>query len=75
MVFLQQALARLGYYEGEVHGSFDDTTRLAVVAFQENAGLHADGTAGPLTQVRLYHALPDYRMPALAFRTGSRATP
>jgi peptidoglycan hydrolase-like protein with peptidoglycan-binding domain len=58
-----------------VHGSFDDETERAVVAFQEYVGLPPDGTAGPVTQVRLYHALPEYRMPVLASRADRRATP
>jgi hypothetical protein len=73
VAFLQRALERLGLYAGEIHGSFDDATLTAVMEFQRGAGLTVDGTVGPVTQVRLYHALPDYRMPALAFR--AQATP
>jgi general secretion pathway protein A len=75
VAFLQRALGELGHYAGEVHGSFDDETERAVVAFQEYVGLPPDGTAGPVTQVRLYHALPEYRMPVLASRADRRATP
>ncbi len=68
VAFVQRSLAKLGLYNGEVHGSFDEATRDAVMVFQAFAGLPVDGNVGPATQVRLYHALPDYRMPVLAFR-------
>lgn len=73
VAFLQRALARLGHYHGEVHGSFDDATEQAVRSFQRSVGLVADGSVGPLTQVQLYHALPDYRMPLLAFTAETAA--
>ena len=73
VAFVQQALASLGHYAGEDHGAFDAATERAVMAFQASAGLSADGAVGPITQVRLYRALPDYRMPILAFRDVARA--
>jgi hypothetical protein len=75
VAFVQRALARLGHYAGEDHGSFDADTERAVLAFQADAGLPPDGAVGPVTQVRLYHALPDYRMPLLAFRDIARSAP
>jgi len=72
--FVQRCLAQLGYYAGDVHGSFDDATERAVVAFQRGVGLIPDGAVGPLTQVRLYHALPDYRMPLLALGGSAQAS-
>ena len=71
--FVQRALTQLGYYAGDAHGSFDEETERAVAAFQRDAGLVADGSVGPLTQVRLYHSLPEYRMPLLALAGGARA--
>ncbi len=51
---LQSRLKDLGYYMGEVDGQFGEGTREAVVAFQRNNGLEADGLAGEETQKALY---------------------
>jgi peptidoglycan hydrolase-like protein with peptidoglycan-binding domain len=72
--FVQRALGELGFYVGDVHGSYDDATERAVAAFQRGSGLSPDGAVGPLTQVRLYHSLPDYRMPLLALGGGAQAS-
>ncbi|MGH0031245.1 MAG: peptidoglycan-binding domain-containing protein, partial [Myxococcota bacterium] len=64
--FVQRSLSRLGFYAGDVHGSFDPATEKAVVAFQDGSGIATDGALGPVSQVHLYQSLPDYRMPTLA---------
>lgn len=46
---LQDKLNRLGFDAGDTDGIFGPDTQAAVVDFQLNAGLHADGTAGPET--------------------------
>ncbi len=46
---IQQALKNKGYYGGSVDGIFGSATRQAVVAFQKDQGLTADGIAGPKT--------------------------
>jgi len=46
---LQENLTRLGYYYGEVTGSYGTKTRAAVRAFQKAEGLTADGIAGKVT--------------------------
>ena len=42
----QGRLKNLGYYEGPVNGVLDDATRLALIAFQEDFDLTADGKPG-----------------------------
>ena len=64
--WLQESLASLDYYRREIHGRFDDWTRDAVARFQRDQGLQVDGAVGPLTQMRLYEALPRYVTPSLA---------
>ncbi len=39
----QQALARLNYYRGSIHGQLDDQTRNALFAFQVDRGLRGTG--------------------------------
>ena len=51
---LQKRLQALGYYTGEIDGQFGPGTREAVVAFQKNNGLDADGLAGTETLGVLY---------------------
>ena len=47
---LQQDLAALGYYHGDITGHFGSLTESAVRAFQEANGLVPDGIAGTKTQ-------------------------
>ena len=51
---LQQKLKDLGYLSGSVDGSFGVATQAAVIAFQKNNNLTADGRAGTATQSKLY---------------------
>lgn len=51
---LQQALTQLGYSVGTVDGKFGLATYTAVVAFQRDSGLTADGLAGTQTLNVLY---------------------
>lgn len=46
---LQLALNRSGYYQGSPDGFFGPATRRAVLSFQSNYGLPADGVVGPKT--------------------------
>lgn len=46
---LQSVLNRMGYNSGAVDGVFGSRTYQAVVAFQRNSGLAADGVVGPAT--------------------------
>lgn len=53
---LQTQLQALGYYDGEISGTFDLATKKAVIAFQKKNGLTADGVAGADTQKKLFAA-------------------
>ncbi len=46
---LQRHLKSLGLYSGPVDGSFGDVTKSAVMGFQRQHGLTADGNVGPQT--------------------------
>ncbi|MBR2924643.1 MAG: peptidoglycan-binding protein [Clostridia bacterium] len=50
---LQQALRKAGYYNAAIDGKFGDNTRNAVLRFQRDHGLYADGIAGVKTQNKL----------------------
>ena len=51
---VQLALNKLGYYNGNLDGSYGEQTADAVKKFQRAQGLGADGSAGPLTQPVLF---------------------
>ena len=53
---IQTRLKELGFYTGDVTGTYDTATRAAVTAFQKKNGLKADGTAGADTQKAVYAA-------------------
>lgn len=53
---LQTRLKKLGYYEGDTDGIYGDSTRLAVIAFQESIDLNPDGVVGLTTWTRLQAA-------------------
>lgn len=46
---IQTKLKQLGYYKGTIDGVYGNNTKNAVIAFQKNCGLTADGVAGPKT--------------------------
>ena len=56
---LQENLALLDYYEGNVTGSYGRLTKEAVRRFQRDNDLSADGVAGPRTFERLNALLTD----------------
>ena len=56
---LQSVLAELGYDPGPVDGAYGGATAEAVRAFQADAGLSADGIAGPQTLAALNAALTE----------------
>ena len=51
---LQERLAELGFYDGEITGYFGEATETAYKAFQEAAGLTPDGIAGKDERTLLY---------------------
>ncbi len=58
VVELQAMLALLGFYAGPVDGQFQGPTQMAVMAFQQAAGIGADGVVGPVTWGQLLPAPP-----------------
>lgn len=46
---IQKKLKSLGFYKGSVDGIYGTSTRKAVIAFQKNCGITADGIAGAKT--------------------------
>ena len=51
---MQRRLKELGFYEGEIDGDFGKGTKNAVMVFQKQHNLTADGIAGQVTLARLY---------------------
>ncbi len=49
VLWIQEALKQLKYYDGSLTGHFGDLTEEAVKDFQKAEGLKADGVAGPKT--------------------------
>jgi zinc D-Ala-D-Ala carboxypeptidase len=60
---LQQRLKDLGYYNGEVDGQYGQGSKAAVMAFQAQHGLEADGVAGEQTLAVLYSEAAQYFVP------------
>lgn len=58
---LQAALKLLGYYAGEVDGTYSESTATAVSRFQQAAGLKVDGIVGSATWERLFPPTPPNR--------------
>lgn len=67
---LQQRLADLGYYSGEISGDFDYPTEAAVMQFQRDNGLETDGVVGPNTEDMLRRPTEEIMRPAEAARSG-----
>jgi len=53
---LQKRLAAAGFDPGAADGIFGGNTAAAVKAFQEKAGITADGICGPQTEAKLAEA-------------------
>ncbi|MCR9098141.1 MAG: AAA family ATPase [bacterium] len=69
--WLQRGLAELRFFEGALNSRYDDATTEAVRRLQVDAGLVADGVAGPLTQIALYAGMTRYPVPRLSERAPS----
>ena len=65
VAWLQNELARLGYYSGAVTAVYDESTVRAVALFQRRYRLLADAKVGPETRMALYVASGRYTVPRL----------
>lgn len=70
---IQQKLSKLGYYTGFVDGKEGPATRRAIVAFQRDNGLTADGIAGPMTMEEIEHDLKELENKAAPTSLGLKA--
>jgi hypothetical protein len=68
VTWLQQALVKMGFFDGAPTGRFDLATIAGVRALQESLRVEIDGTVGPVTKMRLYESLGQYRVPRLRER-------
>jgi general secretion pathway protein A len=66
VLWVQRALAEIGYAGEPASGIFDGATIEAVRAFQSDRGLEPDGAVGPLTKMAIYRALGRYAVPHVA---------
>jgi len=65
VAWLQNELARLGYFSGVVTAVYDESTARAVALFQRRYRLLADAKVGPETRMALYGASGRYVVPHL----------
>ena len=63
---VQALLQLLGYYDGELDGTYTDNTERAVAEFQKSAGLGPDGILGTSTWNKLLPAVSPSVSPALS---------
>ena len=60
---LQQRLKELGYYTGNITGTYNASTEEAVEAFQKKSSLETDGVCGPVTRTVLFGVNAIYAQP------------
>ena len=70
VLWIQEALQRLGDFDGAITGDYDAPTADGIRRFQRRHGLDPDGVAGPLTQMLLYGDLDEYSPPRLGTPAG-----
>ncbi|WP_185972740.1 peptidoglycan-binding domain-containing protein [Shewanella hanedai] len=58
---IQEMLAEMGFQPGSVDGLYGGKTEVAVIKFQEEQGLYADGVVGPNTWNAIREALAIHR--------------
>lgn len=71
---LQSKLASLGFYEGEINGTYDELTKESVEKFQIHQGLEATGIAEQQTLIKLFTDYDKYEADraALSRRTAGK---
>ncbi len=67
---LQARLSELGYLSGKITGYFGTVTQQAVIDYQEDHDLSADGKAGPVTLMAIMGS--QYNLPAGSAASGTR---
>jgi len=75
VAIIQRNLTELGYYHGAVDGVYSPITKAAVLSFQQDNGLRADGAVGAETVQRLTfhsHPITNVRTCRSAYRTARR---
>lgn len=70
---LQERLAALGFDPGRVDGIYGAQTRAALASFQRDAGLSADGIAGPGTVLELRRLAPRHHEAPLVSEVKERS--
>ena len=68
VIWLQQALGRMGFYDDAPTGEFDAATIQGVRDLQASLQIEVDGTVGRVTKIRLYEKLGHYAVPRLRER-------
>jgi general secretion pathway protein A len=68
VIWLQQALGRMGFYDEAPTGEFDAATVKGVRDLQASLQIKVDGTVGRVTKIRLYEKLGHYAVPRLRER-------
>ncbi|MGB3639165.1 MAG: peptidoglycan-binding domain-containing protein [Rivularia sp. (in: cyanobacteria)] len=53
VTLLQESLKEVGFYFGSINGVFDENTKAAVIKFQKNNAITADGVVGIATRAAL----------------------
>ncbi len=71
---VQERLKELGYYNGQLDGSFGTGSVSAMKAFQKKNGLNADGICGVKTRAVLFAPHPVYAVPTVAPGSGEEDT-
>jgi len=71
VVWLQESLAQLGHYSGEISGNYGNLTKEAVRLFQRANGLSSDGVAGKNTIRAIAYAVKALREAELFEQTFS----
>lgn len=67
VIWLSKKLKELGYYENNETDVFDNDLKKAVIRFQKENQLIADGIIGKETKIIIYNQTGDYKTPRLIY--------